>query len=200
MRAPWKESYDKPKQHIKKQRHHFANIGPCSQSYVFPVVMYGCESWTIKKAECWRIDAFKLWCWRRLLRVLRTAGRSNQSVPQEINPEYSLEGLILKLKLWPPDAKSQLIGKDSDAWKDWGQEKKGVTEDEMVRWHHWVNGHEFELTPGDGEGQGSLACCSSGVTKSRTQLSVWTTKWLVCIFYIYSTSHGGNANHEIIHL
>ena len=147
----------------------------------------------------------KNWCfWTAMLEeTLESPFECKEIKPvntKGINPEYSLEGLELKLKLWPPDAKSQLIGKDSDAWKDWGQEKKGVTEDEMVRWHHWVNGHEFELTPGDGEGQGSLACCSSGVTKSRTQLSVWTTKWLVCIFYIYSTSHGGNANHEIIHL
>ena len=100
MLAPWKKSYDKPRQHIKKQRHYFANKGPSSQSYgFFPVVMYGCESWTIKKAEHQRIDAFELWCWRRLLRVPWTARRSNQSILKEISPEYSLEGLILKLKL-----------------------------------------------------------------------------------------------------
>ena len=85
--------------HIKKQRHYFANKGPSSQSYVFPVVMYGCESWTIKKAERQRIDAFELWCWRRLLTVPWTARRSNQSILKEISPEYSLEGLMLKLKL-----------------------------------------------------------------------------------------------------
>ena len=108
---------------------------------VFPVVMYGCESWTIKKAEHWRIDAFELWCWRRLLRVPWTARRSNQSILKEISPAYSLEELMLKLKLWPPDVKSQLIGKDPDAGKDWRQEEKGTTEDEMVGWHHqwtWV--------------------------------------------------------------
>jgi len=94
------ERYDQPRQHIKKQRHYFANKGLSSQSYmVFPVVMYGCESWTIKKAECRRIDAFELWCWRRLLRVPGTARRSNQSILKEISPEYSLEGLLLKLKL-----------------------------------------------------------------------------------------------------
>ena len=98
MLTPWKASYDQPRQHIKKQRHHFANKGLASQSYVFPVVVYGCESWTIKKAEHWRIDAFKLWCWRRLLRVPWTA-RSNQSILKEINPEYALEGLMLMLKL-----------------------------------------------------------------------------------------------------
>ena len=99
MLTAWKNSYDQPRQHIKNQRHYFANKGPSSQSYVFPVVMYGCESWTIKKAEHWRIDAFELWCWRKLLRVPWTARRSNQSILKEINPEYSLEGLMLKLKL-----------------------------------------------------------------------------------------------------
>ena len=97
--TPWKKNYDQPRQHIKKQRHYFANKGPSSQSYVFSRVMYGCESWTIKEAEHWRIDAFELWCWRRLLRVPWTAGRSNQSILKEISPEYSLEGLMLKLKL-----------------------------------------------------------------------------------------------------
>ena len=93
------ESYDQPRQHIKKQRHYFANKGPSSQGYGFPVIMYGCESWTIKKAECWRIDAFELWCWRRLLSVLWTAGRYNQSILKEISPGCSLVGLMLKLKL-----------------------------------------------------------------------------------------------------
>ena len=91
------------------------------KAMVFPVVMYGCESWTVKKAECRRIDAFELWCWRSLLRVPWTARRSNQSILKEINPEYSLEGLMLKLKLlklWPADVKSRLIGKDPDAGKD----------------------------------------------------------------------------------
>ena len=99
MLAPSKKSYDQPRQHIKKQRHYFANKGLSRQSYVFPVVMYGCESWTIKKAECQRIVAFELWCWRRLLRVPWTARRSNQSILMKISPEYSLEGLMLKLKL-----------------------------------------------------------------------------------------------------
>ena len=96
---------------------------------VSPVVLYECERWTIKKAECQSIDAFELWCWRRLLRVPWTARRSNQSILKEINPGCSLEGLMLKLKLtlWQPDAKSWLIWKDPDAGKDWGQEKKGTT-------------------------------------------------------------------------
>ena len=97
--ALWKKSYDKPRQHIKKQRHRFANKGPYSQSYGFSSIMYVCESWTVKKAECRRIDVFELGCWRRLLRVPWTARRSNQSILKEIDPEYSLEGLMLKLKL-----------------------------------------------------------------------------------------------------
>ena len=111
---------------------------------VFPVVMYGCEIWTIKKAEQWRIDAFEPWFWRRLLRVPWTARRSNQSILKEISPEYSLEGLMLKLKLQYFD---HLIRRtdsfeDPDAGKDWSGEK-GMTEDEIVGWHHWLNGHEF---------------------------------------------------------
>ena len=92
--ALWKKSYDQTRQHIKKQRHNFAK-----KAMVFPVVMYGCMSWTVKKAEHQRIDAFELWCWRRLLRVPWTSRKSNQSILKEINPEYSLEGLMLKLKL-----------------------------------------------------------------------------------------------------
>ena len=97
---------------------------------VFPVVMYICESWTIKKADYRKIDAFELWCWISLLRVPWTTRRSNQLILKEINPEYSLEGLVLKLKLqilWPPDEKSQLVGKDPDAGKDRRKEEKGMT-------------------------------------------------------------------------
>ena len=109
---------------------------------LFLVVMYGCESWTTKKAEHWRIDAFELWCWRRLLRVPWTERRWKQSILKEINPEYSLEGLMLKLQLWSLDVKKWLIGKDPDAGKDWRQEEKGTREDEMVgcppTWWTWV--------------------------------------------------------------
>ena len=110
------------------------------KAMVFPVVMYGCECWTVKKAEWWRIDAFELWCWRRLLRVPSTARRSDQSILKEISPGCSLEGLMLKLKL-------QYFGHlmkraDSFAGKDWGQEK-GMTEDEMVGWHHRLSGYGF---------------------------------------------------------
>ena len=137
--------------------------------------MYRCESWTIKKAECWSIDAFELWCWRRLLRIPWTARRSNQSILMEISPEYSLEGLMLKLKLqfWLPDVKSLLIGKDPDAGKGWRQEKKGMAEDEMIGWHHQLYGHEFEQTPGDSEGQESMLFCSPCGCKSWTWLSNW---------------------------
>ena len=116
------------------------------KAMVFPVVVYGCESWTIKKAERWRIDAFELWCLRRLLRIPWTARRSNQSILKEISPEYSLKGLMLKLKtpiLWPPDVKNWLTGKDLDDGRDWRREK-GATEDEMVGWYHRLYVHEFE--------------------------------------------------------
>ena len=116
------------------------------KAMVFPVIMYGCEKWTVKKAEYQRMDAFELWCWRRLLRVPWTERRSNQSILKEISPEYSLEGLMLKLKLQYFGhlmGRTAFIWKDPDAGKDWRQEK-GLTEDKMVRWHQWLNGHEFE--------------------------------------------------------
>ena len=116
---------------------------------------------TIKKAKHQRIDAFELCYWRRLLRISWTAKRSNQSILKEISPEYSLEWLTLKLQ-WPPDAKNWLIEKDPDAGKDWRQEEKGTTEDEMVGWHHWLNGHEFEHTVGIGNQQGSPMLQSMG--------------------------------------
>ena len=137
--------------------------------------MYGCESWTIKKAERQRTDAFDLWCWRRLLRVSWTAKRSNRSILKEISPEYSLEGLMLKLNTlantlatWWDEL---TLGKDPDAGKVWRQ--KGRTEKEMVGCYHRLNGHEFEQPLGDGEGQGGLACCSPWGHKERDM-----TKWL----------------------
>ena len=117
------------------------------KAMVFPVVMYGCESWTIKKAESRRIDAFELWCWRRLLRVPWTARRVNQSILKEISPEYSFEGLMLKLKLQYFGhlmRRTDSFEKTLITGKDWRQEAKGTTEDEMVGWHHWLNGHDFE--------------------------------------------------------
>ena len=147
------------------------------KAMVFPVVMYGCESCTVKKAECQRIDAFELWCWRRLLRVPWTARRSIQSILKEISPGNSLEGMMLKLKLQYFDHLMQRVNslEKTDAGRDWGQEEKGMTEDEMAGWHHWLNGHESEWTPGVGDGQGGLASAIHGVAKIQTRLSDWTT-------------------------
>ena len=167
---------------ILKQRYYFPNKGPSSQGYGFFCGHVWMWSWTVKKAERWRTDAFELWCWRRHLRVPWTARRSNQSILKEISPGISLEIMVLKLKLWPPHAKSWLIGKDSDAGRDWGQEEKVMTEDEMAGWHHRLNVHEFEWTPGVGDGQGSLACCDSwGRRESDTteQLN-WTELNWIC--------------------
>ena len=153
------------------------------KAVVFLVVMYGCESWTVKKAEHRRIDDFELWCWRRLLKVPQTARRSNQSILKEISPEYSLEWLMLKaetLILWPPDAKKWLIWKDPDAGKDWGQEEKGMTENELVGWHHWLDGHEFEQAPGVGDGQGSLAGCSPWGCKELHTIEQLNRTELIC--------------------
>ena len=146
---------------------------------VFPVVMYGCESWTVKKAESQRIEAFELWCWRRLLRVPWTARRSNQSILKEISPDFfgRKDAKAETPGLWPPHVKIWLIGKDSDAGRDWGQEEKGTTEDEMAGWHHWLDGHESQWTPGVGDGQGGLACCNSWGRRVRHD---WSTDliWL----------------------
>ena len=127
------------------------------KAIVFPVVMYRRETWTINKAECWRIDGFKLWCWRRLLRVLWTAGRWNQSWIFTGREDAEIEAPTL----WVPAVKSWLIGKDLNAGKEWGQEEKGATEEEKIGWNHLLSGHEFEQTPEDSEEQGSLTCCRS---------------------------------------
>ena len=135
MLAPWKKSCDWPRQHIETQRRYFAEKVRLVNAMVFPVVMYGCESRTIKKAEGQRIDAFELWCWKRLLRVPWTARRSNQSILKKISPEYSLKGLMVKLKLqyfghlkWRPDSleKMLMLGKieggrrrDDRGWDGW---------------------------------------------------------------------------------
>ena len=116
------------------------------KAMVFPVVMYGCESWTIKEAEHRRIDAFELWCWRRLLRVPWTARRSTQSILKEISPGCSLEGLMLKLKLQYFGHLMRRVDslEKTDAGRDWGREEKGMTEDDMAGWHHRLDRHEFE--------------------------------------------------------
>ena len=141
--------------------------------------MYGCESWTIKKAECRRINPFELWCWRRLLRVPLDC-----KAIQPVHPKGDQFWVFIGRTdveaetpiLWPPDVKSWLIWKDSDAGKDWGQEEKGMTEDEMIGRHHQLNGHGFGWTPGVGDGQGALACCGSWGHKESdtTERLNWT--------------------------
>ena len=148
------------------------------KAMVFPVVMYGWENWTVKKAECWRIDAFELWCWRRLLRVPWTARRSNQSIRKEINPGISLEGMMLKyfghlMRRVDSLEKTLMLGGIG------GQEKKGTTEDEMAGWHHWLDGHESGWALGVGDGQGGLACWDSWGCKESdmTEQLNWTEHW-----------------------
>ena len=146
------------------------------KAMVFPVVMYRCENWTVKKAEHQRIDAFEVWCWRRLLRVPWTASRSSQSILKGDQSRVFIGRTDAEAKtliLWPPHVKSWLTGKDPDAGRDWGQEEKGMTEDEMAGWHHRLNGHEFGWTPGVGDGQGDLVCCDSWGLKESD-----TTEWL----------------------
>ena len=130
------------------------------KAMVFAVVMYGCESWTIKKAVSQRIDAFELWCWKRLLRVPWTVRRSNQSILKEINPQYSLEGLMLKLRYFSTWCEEPNHWIKPWCWERLKGKGEGAEEDEMVGWHHWINWHEFDQTPGDSEGHGSLVCCS----------------------------------------
>ena len=162
MLAPWKKSYDKPRQCIKKQRHHFANKGPYSQSYGFcssHVQMRELDhkgGWVLKNWCFWTVVLEKtlespLDC--KEIKGVNSKGHQHWIFIGSTDAEAPI--------LWPSDVKSQLTGKDPDAGKDWGQEEEGVTNDEMVGWHHRLNGYEFEQTPGDSEGQGSLAWCSS---------------------------------------
>ena len=137
------------------------------KAMVFPVVMYECESWSIKKAKHCRIDAFELWCWRRLLTVLWTTRRSNQSILKEISPEYSLEGLMLKLQYLATWCKELTHLKRPWCWE------RLMTEDEMVGWHHQLDGHELEEALGVGDGQENLACCTLWGCKELAQLNNW---------------------------
>ena len=169
------------------------------KAMVFPVVKYGCKSWTIKKTKHWRTDAFELCCWKRFLRVPWTVRRSNQSILKEISPEYSLELLLLKLKLntlatWCEELTPLKI---PWFWEDCRQEEKGMTEDEMVAWHHRLNRYGFGWTPGVGDGQGGLAyCCSWGCKESDmteqlnwTELQTSDIKLLLGFMSMYDKNH-----------
>ena len=170
--------------------------------WTFSSPVAGCESWTIKKAERWRIDAFEMWCWRRLLRVPWTTRRSNQSVLKEINSEYSLEGLMLKMKLQYFGhlmQRTDSLEKTLILGNDWRQEEKGTAQDEMGVWHHQLNGHEFESTLGVGDGQGGLACYNPWVAKSWTWLSNWTELNWVTI-YLWATREASYLIYTIVFL
>ena len=168
--TPWKESYDKPRQRIKKQRYHFASKGPYSQTYGF-----SCSHVCIKKAECWRTDAFKLWCWRRLESSL--GGKEIKPVnPQGNKPWIFIERTHAEAEapvFWPPDAKSRLTGKDSDG-KDWWQKEKGAAEGEMVTQHHWLN-TDLSKPQEIVEDRGTCHDTAQGFAKSETRLSNWKT-------------------------
>ena len=176
MLAPWKKSYDKPKQHIKKQRHHFANKGQSSQSCGFSSSHVWV--WQLDHKESW---ASKNWFFWTVLLEKTLEGPSDSRVIQPVNPKGNQPCIFIGRIdaeaedpiLWPLDAKSWLIWKDPDAGKDWRLEEKGMTEDDMVGWHHQLNGHESEWTPGVGDGQGGLACCHSwGRKESELNLSL----------------------------
>ena len=181
--APWKKSYDKNREHIKKQRHYFVNKGPSSQGYGFSsghVWMWELDykaSWVLKNWCFWTVVLEKtlehpLDC--KAIKLGKPKG--NQSWICIGRTDAEAETPIL----WPPDAKSWLIGKDPDAGKDWGQEEKGTTKDEMIGWHHQLNGHEFEQALGVGDGQEAWHASVHEVTKSWTWLSNWTElNWLL---------------------
>ena len=161
MLGPWKKSYNKPRQHIKQQRHYFADKCPSSQSYGFS--SSGVRIWERDHEKGWGLNN---WCfWTVVLEKTLKSPLEGKEI-KTVNPKGNQPWIFIGRTnaeaeapvLWPPDAKSQLLGKDPDAGKDSGE--KGATEDEKVGWHHWLNGHDFEQTPGDSEGQGSLECCS----------------------------------------
>ena len=161
--------------------------------------MYGCESWTVKKAELRRIDVFELWCWRRLESPLDF--KEIKPVNPEGNQSWMFIGRIDAEAetpiLWPPDTKNWLIGKSPDGRKDWRQEEKGMTEDKMVGWHHRLDGHELEQAPGVGDGQGSLACCSPwGCDGSDMERLNWQGQWQELV---QESDHWvKNENHALI--
>ena len=161
--APWKRSYDQPRQHIKKQRYYFAKKGPPSQSYGFSSSQVW--MWQLDHKECW---VPKNWCfWIVLLEKMLGSPLYYKDIkpviPKGNQPWIFIGKTDAEAEapvLWSPYAKDCLIGKDPDAGKDWRQEEKGTTEDKMVGWHHRLDGHKFEKAPGAGDGQGSLVCCS----------------------------------------
>ena len=163
MLAPWKKSYDQPRQHIKKQRCYFADKGPSSQSYGFSSSQVW--TWELDHKESW---ALKNWCfWTVVLETALESSLDCQEV-KPVNPRGNQSWIFIGRTdtkaetptIWPSDAKNWLIWKNPDAGKDWRQEEKGMTENEMVGWHHWLHGHEFEQAPAVGDGQGSLECCT----------------------------------------
>ena len=162
MLVPWKKSYDQPRQHIKKQRHYFVNKGPSSQSYGFSSSHIW--MWQLDYKESW---APKNWCFWTVVLKKTLEGPLDCKEIKAVNPKGNQSWIFIRIDaeaetpiLWLPDVKNWLIGKDPDSGKDWKQEEKGVTEDEMVGWHHQLDGHEFEQAPGVGDGQGSLVCYS----------------------------------------
>ena len=178
MLTPCKKSYDKPRQPIKKQRYYFSDKGPHCQSFGFSISHVW--MWELGHKEGWTL---KNWCFWTVVLEKTLESPLDWKEIQPVNPKgYQLwiftgrtDAEIEAPIIWLPDGKNWLIGKDPDGGKDWGQEEKGTIEDEMVGWHHWLDGHEFEQALGGGEGQGSLLCCSHGVAKSWTGLSDWTT-------------------------
>ena len=180
--TPWKESYDQLDSILKNRDITLPTNVCLVKAVVFPVVMYGCESWPIKKAGSRRIDAFEPWNW--FSRVFTLESPLDCKEIQSVHPKWNQSWVFTGRTdaeadtpiLWPTDAKNRLIWKDPDAGKDWKQEEKGTTEDEMVGWHHWLNGHGFEWTLGAGDGQGGLACCSPWGRKESdtTELLNWT--------------------------
>ena len=160
MITSWQKSYDKPSQCVENRDITLPTNVPLVKAMIFLVVTYICESRIIKKAGSQRIDAFKLWCCRRLLRVPWTARRSNQSGNQPWILTGRADAEDETPVFWSPYVNSQLIGKVTDVGKDWGQKEKRVSEDEMAGWHYQCIGHELGQTPRGGEGQGGLVCCS----------------------------------------